>query len=119
MYGLKQAAILAYDYVKKNLAPFGYHPIPGTIGLWRHRTRRAIFCLCVDDFGIKYYSKDDANHLLQALGTKYKYTTDWKGTHYCGLTLQWNYDQQYVDIIMPGYIKKALQRLKNIPTVYP
>ena len=119
MYGLKQAAILAYDFIKKNLAPFGYKPIPGTVGLWKHDTRRTIFCLCVDDFGIKYFSKDDANHLLNALGQSYKYTTDWEGKNYCGLTIDWNYQQKYVDISMPGYVTKALKRLHHIPTVHP
>ena len=33
MYGLKQAAIFAYDQLKRNLAPHGYKPIPNTVGL--------------------------------------------------------------------------------------
>ena len=27
MYGLKQAAILAYDHLRNSLAPYGYHPV--------------------------------------------------------------------------------------------
>lgn len=34
MYGLKQAALLAYLNLKALLAPSGYHPVVGTIGLW-------------------------------------------------------------------------------------
>ena len=37
------------------------------------------FCLCVDDFGVKYFSKDDANHLIQTLNNKYECTIDWEG----------------------------------------
>ena len=33
MYGLKQAAILAYDNLQKNLKPFGYSPVVGTVGI--------------------------------------------------------------------------------------
>lgn len=33
MPGLKQATLLAYDHLKTFLAPHGYFPIPGTIGL--------------------------------------------------------------------------------------
>ena len=33
-------------------------------------------CLYVDNFGIKYYSKEDINHLLNALGQNYTYSTD-------------------------------------------
>ena len=36
MYGLKQAAILAYDQLVKNLANHGYHPCKYTMGLWAH-----------------------------------------------------------------------------------
>ena len=77
MYGLKQAAILAYQHLVNNLAPFGYEPIPHTVGLWRHKTRPITFCLCVDDFGIKYKTREDIDHLLNALGKNYKCTTDW------------------------------------------
>ena len=53
MYGLKQAAVLAYNHLVANLSTHGYHPIPHTVGLWKHHTRRITFCLCVDDFGVK------------------------------------------------------------------
>ena len=76
MYGLKQAAVLAYDQLKAVLKPYGYSPVKGTVGLWQHETRQIRFCLCVDDFGIKYFRKQDAEHLLQAIGSKYKYTVD-------------------------------------------
>ena len=64
MYGLKEAALLAYSFLKHNLAPHGYEPIPHTSDLWKHTTCRIVFCLCIDDFGIKYYNKDDALHLI-------------------------------------------------------
>ena len=113
IYGLKQAAILAYDNLQWRLKPFGYTHVTGTVGVWTHNTRQTIFFLCVDDFGIKYYSKDDAQHLINAIGSNYQYTTDWTGRNYCGLTLDWNYPAGYVDISMPGYLKKALKRLQH------
>ena len=73
MYGLKQAAVLAYDQLVEHLQPFGYHPIPHTTGMWKHKTRKTIFCLCVDDFGVKYYSNDDIDHLISALKQKIFY----------------------------------------------
>ena len=54
MYGLKQASVLAYKYLSKFLTAADYTPIIGTSGLWCHKTKPTIFCLCVDDFGIKY-----------------------------------------------------------------
>ena len=60
MYVLKQAALLAYNNLRKTLQPYGYYPVHGTVGLRAHETRPTKVCLCVDDFGIKYSSKTDA-----------------------------------------------------------
>ena len=43
----------------------------------------------------------------------YKIAEDWEGKLYCGISLDWNYKEKYVDISMPGYIKKALVRFKH------
>ena len=108
MYSLKQAAILAHVQLTQFLTNAGYYPVKQYMGIWAHKTRPTKFCLCVDNFGVKYYSKDDANHLLNCLQQHYKISTDWNGRNYCGLTLDWNYDKQYVDISMEGYVKKQL-----------
>ena len=114
MYGLKQAAILAHQQLIANLTPHGYHPIPNT-NFWRHETRPTIFCLCVDDFGIKYFSKADANHLFTVLAKHYQYTVDWEGTNFCGYTLDWHYDDGFVDLSMPNYIPSLLKKLHYSP----
>jgi hypothetical protein len=75
-YGLKQAASLAYQHLVNQLALHGYHPCPYTTGLWSHDTRPTKFCLCVDDFGVKYFSKPDADHLLDSLRQHYKISVD-------------------------------------------
>ena len=41
------------------------------------------------------------------------------GAHYCGLSLQWNYNNGFVDISMPGYIPKLLHKLQHKITKYP
>ena len=87
MYGLKQAAILAHENLVKNLHMYEYKHIPHILGLWKHNTRPITFCLCVDDFGIKYFNKSDAIHLLQYLQNKYTTTVDWSGNNFCRLTL--------------------------------
>ena len=119
MYGLKQAAILAFEYLVSNLSQYGYHPLPHTLSVWKHESHPISFCLCVDDFGIKYFRKADANHLLTSLQNHYTVTTDWSGQNFCGLTLDWHYDQQYVDISMPKYIKSLLTKLQFSPQKYP
>ena len=67
MYVLKQAALLAYKTVSNLLTTAEYEPILGSLGLWKHKTRKIIFCLCVDNFGIKYQSVQDLHHLQQTL----------------------------------------------------
>jgi hypothetical protein len=87
MPGLKQAGKIANDMLTAHLAKYGYTPVPRTPALWKHATRPTIFTLVVDDFGIKYESEQDANHLLNALRDLYGITADWTGKLYCGLTL--------------------------------
>ena len=90
MSGLKQAAILAYNHLRNSLVSCGYYPIPGPVGLWGHTTCQTKFCVCVDKFGVKYWNKDDADHLCNALGETFRYTVDYEGNNYCELSMDWN-----------------------------
>jgi hypothetical protein len=119
MYGLKEAAIIAFNQLVKKLAPYGYEPMAFTPGLWRHRTKKTTFVLCVDDFGVKYYSKRDALHLIGAIQDHYELTIDWSGALYCGLTLDWHYDAGYVDVSMPGYVPRGLAKFNHPPPLRP
>jgi len=114
MYGLKQAAILAYQNQVKNMKPFGYFTFPSTSGLRRHKNRRTKFYLCTDDFGVKYFTDDNKLYFLGAFKTCYTISVDEEGKNYLELQLEWNYQNGYVDISMPTYISKLLSRL-NIP----
>ena len=113
MYGIKQAAILAYQQLVQILKPFGYVPVEGTTGLSTHLTRPTKFVLFVDDFGVIFFSKEDAFHLINALKTKYEISQDWTGTNYCGLRIKWNYKKLFVDIredpILPAKKIKLVQ----------
>ena len=96
IYGLPQAGKLANDYLRKKLAPHGYFEVKHTPGLWKHITRNIQFTLVVDDFGVKYTKKADADHLLGILNKEFTaVSTDWEGKLYCGITLEWNYDERY------------------------
>ena len=65
MYGWKKARIIANMELTRHLDKFGYHPVQHTPGLWKHNTPATIFTLIVDDFVIKYASRQDAEKLLQ------------------------------------------------------
>jgi len=113
IYGLPQAGILANKLLRKRLAPHGYYEVAHTPGLWRHVTRPIEFTLVVDDFGVKYVGKQHADHLLMTLHKWYKTSIDWDGSLYCGITLKWDYKDRHLDISMPGYVAKVLQRFKR------
>ena len=90
IYGLKQAAILAYKQLVKRLGKHGYVPIPTSNGLWEHINIRTLFAFCVDNFGVKYDSLEDLNHLIDVLQENYKITVDIVGQNFCGLRFTWN-----------------------------
>ena len=45
--------------------------------------------------------------------------TDWTGPLYIRITLQWNYQEGYVDISMPKYVQKNLVKYKYKKPKYP
>ena len=113
MYGLPQAGRIANDALVLHLAQDGYHQSAQIPGLFKHETRPVSFCLVVDDFGIKYVGKENAEHLLQTLRKKYTITTDWEGKQFCGINLTWDYKNRTVDMDMPKYVDNALQRFEH------
>ena len=64
IYGLPQAGSLANKLLKEWLEPHGYIEVPHTPGLWKYKTRPIHFSLVVDDFGVKYVGRDNAEHLI-------------------------------------------------------
>ncbi len=106
MYGLPQAGCLANNQHVAFLAPHGYKPCALTPGLWHHTTQNIIFSLLVDDFGIRYSTRADADHLVATLKSAYEVSLDWTGSQYCGLSLNWDYLARTCDMSMPGYIER-------------
>ena len=76
MYGLPQAGIIANERLQTHLATHGYHQHRHTPGLYSHETRPITFALVVDDFAIKYFDKQHANHLFHTLHAQYDITID-------------------------------------------
>lgn len=113
MYGLPLAGIIANTRLLAHLATADYHPVKHTAGLFSHATRPVSFCLTVDDFGVKYVGAHHAEHLFTTLRKLYTITTDWSGTKYCGLTLQWDYTARTCDMSMPGYVAKAQHHFQH------
>ena len=87
MYGLKQTSVLAYKNLSKFLTVADYTPIIGTSGLWCHKTKSTIFCLCVNDFGIKYYNIENIYYLKNTIESQYICKIDWENKYFLGFTL--------------------------------
>ena len=119
VYGLPMAGALANKLLRERLAPHGYYEVAHTPGLWRHVTRPISFTLVVDDFGVKYVGKEHAQHLVDTLKKYYDIAEDWEGDLYCGITLDWDYEKRTLDISLPGYIKKVLQRFEHTDPTKP
>ena len=67
----------------------------------------------VDDFAIKFTSRTDATHLINALKKDYTITVDWNATKYIGLTIAWDYENGKVHIHMPGYLEKTMMQFEH------
>jgi hypothetical protein len=113
MYGLPQSGILANELLQRNLAKDGYRPTQHTHGLRTHDTRPISFSLVVDNFGVKYVGREHAEHLMACIKKNYSISSNWNGTAYCGLTLEWDYKKRTVDLSMPGYIKDAPHKYQH------
>ena len=89
MPGLKQAGRITNDRIKAHLPHFGCAPVPRTDALRKHTTEPITFYLVIDDFGVKYIGKENADHLIQALQKLYTISINWTGYIFCGLIIDW------------------------------
>ena len=121
MYGLPQAGILANQLLRKRLEPHGYYEAKHTPGLWKHTTRPVTFTLVVHDFGIKYVGTEHAQHLIETLKKYYTVKTDWTGSLYCGIQLDWdyNYPTRHLDISMPKYVSEKRHEFSHKTPTHP
>ena len=80
------------------------------------RIKNIVFSLVVDNFGVKYINKKDADHLIMTLQKKYPIKMNWNGDYYLGMTLEWNYhkihSERNIQLSMSGYVKEALIEFK-------
>jgi hypothetical protein len=53
---------------------------------------------------------------MECIKKNYNISSDWKGSAYYGLTLEWDYKNRTVDVSMPGYIKAELHKYQHAAT---
>jgi hypothetical protein len=109
MYGLPQAGKLSQEHLLPHLAKHGYRET-GVKCLLRHATRNITIALIVDDFGIKYTNRDDAEHFLAAVREIFPLKVDWTGQNYVGYRVDYDKAAHEISLSMPGYIDRVLNR---------
>ena len=67
--------MLAYNQFSTHLQTAYFQQVTGSMGMWTHPIT-IFFCLCVDEFGLRYFKQQYAQEFLNHLGTKYKHTMD-------------------------------------------
>jgi hypothetical protein len=111
MYGLPQAGRLSQLRIISHLQQHGYHQCVNIPCFFKHETREIMFCLVVDDFGIRYGTQDDADHLIQTLQSHdYELTIKPTGDTYLGMNI--SFTSNPVTISMPGYVEKMMTRFR-------
>ena len=87
--GLKEVGDLDNYQLKQHLAPHGHTPSKQTMGLWKHNSTKKMFSLVVDNFGVKYFIKNNANRLINALKEKIEDAeVKWEGDKLYGINLK-------------------------------
>ena len=71
--------------------------------MWTHTSKKLEFCLCVDNFGLKYYKQTICTTNRRQPRNKYKYTVEWLENYFCGLKFDWECTKGYVDIYIYHY----------------
>ena len=111
MYGIKQADILAYNQIISHMEPHKYHPVPFTTVLWTHKI---IFILLMYGWlWSKIFFQRWCKSPPKFPKKNYAISTDWDGRNYLVLTIDWNSSEEYVEISMPDYVRKALDLLQH------
>lgn len=116
IYGLAQAGKLAQERLFHLLNSNGYYAIsPNCPCVFKHVTDEIMFCIVVDDFGIKYKDKETAEKLIRVLQQLYIMKVNWTGSSYVGFTIHQNPGTGVISLSMPHYIEDAVKRF-NIDT---
>ena len=113
MPGLKQDGRITNDLLKVHLDHFGFAPVTRTPVLCKYTTKPTSSSLVVDDFGVKYIGKENADHLIQALQKVYTISIDWTGYLLGGLTIDWDYAAHTCNISTPKYLQTSGHKFQH------
>ena len=87
MYGLPQSGSNSHYELEERLNKEGYFKSAPVPALWKHNKRPAQFVLVVDDFGIKYFTTKDLDHLNKTLKQYYDVKLNPDGKEFVNINL--------------------------------
>jgi len=106
MYGLPQSGSNSHDELKEHLNKEGYFNSLCVPALWK--------LLVVVDFGIKYFTKDNLDHLADTLKKYYSIKIDPDGKELVKIELDWDNTNKKVHLSMKPYLDKSLRQFDNV-----
>ena len=116
-YGVPQSVKLANDLLQTRLEDAQYYEKATTMGLLRHKWRSIQFVIIVENFGLEYVRKQDADHLSSVLKNHHYIYRYWEGNKFAGIDLYWNFATKNCDrtccLSIKNYIKTLLVKLNH------
>ncbi len=114
MYGLPRSGSNSHDELEERLNKEGYFKSPLVPALWKHKTQPTLFVLIVDNFGIKYFTTEDLDHLINTLKKYYDIKVGPEGKELVKIELGWDYKNRKVHLSMKPYLDKSLRQFNNV-----
>ncbi len=108
MYGLPQSGSNSHDELEERLNKECYFKSPLVSALWKHMPRPTQFVLIVNNFGIKYFTTEDLDHLINTLKKYYDVKVNPEGKELVKIELDWDYKNRKVHLLMKPYLNKSL-----------
>ena len=85
----------------------GYFKSPLVPALWKHKMQPTQFVLTVNNYGIKYFTTEDLDHLINTLKKYYDVKVDPEGKELVKIELDWDYKNRKVHLSMKPYLNKS------------
>ena len=110
MYGFRQAGFHANEQVIAHLLSHGYYQTQPC--LFTHTTDPIVFCLVVDDYGVKYTHVAQFHRLVDCLSLLYHVKASPVATSFLGFTISHDRQARTIALSMPSYIPNMLARFR-------
>ena len=84
-----------------------------TSALWRHIFCPVQFTLVVDYFGVNCFGVEQLQSQVESLNKLYEIVLDPTGSKYCGITMEWDYENRTVDLSITNYVPTKLKEFDH------